>query len=181
MCDACDRGISSDNPVQYQQWIDQQDTEIREAIRQRGWYWAGVEGDDATSRPPFAYTIGLTGVDHPELVVFGLHHEISHKVLRGLANRVLSGERFDEDTDLELPIWTTHLHVLRVRMLTCPRPEDVLLWAVDTYAPEVLVAAVQVVWSDSNDRFPWEPGYEFAAWMQPMPGTFSARLPGPAA
>src|SRR5690242_12815476 len=114
MCDACDRGIDRDNPIQVQAWADQQDAAIREAIRRDGWFGVGVEGDDSRSIPSFAYTIGLTGVDHPELVVFGLHPEIAEKVLRNLARRVLAGERFDDDTELQLPIWTTHLHVLPV-------------------------------------------------------------------
>jgi len=174
MCDACDRGISSEDPVQFRQWRDQQDARIREAIRREGWYFVGVEEDEARARPPFAYTIGLTGLDHPELVVFGLDPEISRKVLRALARRVLDGSRLDEGDGLQLPVWTSHLHLMELRMLAMPRPEQVLLWTAATYGPQVPITALQVAWDDGNGRFPWEPGYELAAWLQPMPGTFVA-------
>jgi hypothetical protein len=46
---------------------------------------------------PWAYTVGLVeSYDHPELVVTGLNVESSSVLLSGIAERVKTGERFDD-------------------------------------------------------------------------------------
>ena len=52
----------------------------------------GVAGEGRT--PPFASTVGLFELGHPELVVFGLDAESSGGMLNWCAARVWDGELF---------------------------------------------------------------------------------------
>jgi hypothetical protein len=170
MCDACDRGIDTSDPVQSQQWLDQMDARIREAIRKYGWYCMAVEGEEEHGQPGFAYTIGLTGFGHPELLAYGLHPSYAHKLFGALVRKVRSGTTLTEETELTLPIWTVHLHQQAVRFMPVPSPRWSLLWAADAYKPAP-IQALQVVWADGKGQFPWEPGYALAGWMQPIIAT----------
>ncbi len=64
-----------------QAWIDQHDAHITATVRRYGWYIAYIDGDSCdcpgcddgdTDGPPFAYTVGLFGLAHPELLIFGV-------------------------------------------------------------------------------------------------------------
>jgi len=57
--------------------------------------------------PPFAYTVGLSAVDHPEFILFGLDHRLAGALLNDLAFSVLrggmrysSGDRVDHLVEL---------------------------------------------------------------------------------
>ena len=67
--------------VQTQAWLDQEDTRVAQTIRRRGWYIQYVlscrrtmPGGDRghLEDPPFAYTVGLFGMGHPELLIVGV-------------------------------------------------------------------------------------------------------------
>ena len=69
-----------------QSWIDQDEAWMADTIRRRGWaiqYVGGEEcsrpgcGCPAGNEPPFAYTVGLFGLAHPELLVFGVPPEVA--------------------------------------------------------------------------------------------------------
>jgi hypothetical protein len=44
--------------------------------------------DDPDTTTPFAYTVGLTAHDYPELLIAGLPPEVAHGLLNDLAGRV---------------------------------------------------------------------------------------------
>ena len=55
-----------------QAWFDQYASRIASKIREHGWFIQFV-GDSGDEPPPtFAYTVGLFGLGHPELVVTGV-------------------------------------------------------------------------------------------------------------
>lgn len=66
--------------AQERAWLDQQDAKVASDIRTYGVHLvivgsgccgvAGCVGDE-WSRPDFAYTVGLFGLGHPELLIFG--------------------------------------------------------------------------------------------------------------
>ena len=70
-------------------WLDQEDRHVTEIIRKHGCYLEYVFGEGA--EPPFAYTIGLFGIGHPELIVFGLDTRRAAKVLNTFFDRVRAG------------------------------------------------------------------------------------------
>jgi hypothetical protein len=83
-------------------WLDQDDARITSIVRRFGWFVQYVGGDcdcpdcDGSARsdefrPPFAYTVGLFGLGHPELLVFGLEPQSATGVLNDLGGRIRAG------------------------------------------------------------------------------------------
>lgn len=127
----------------------------------------------ARSTPSFAYTIGLHGVGHPELLVFGLGFEPARRLLTRLAHEVrdhgvelVPGEVVPADRALDRP--------LLVELL--PNPWEVLIQANNYYRrpAEASVDAVQLTWPDSHGRWPGEATCTAPAANQPRPGSFRA-------
>ena len=84
-----------------QSWIDQDDARMADAVRRHGWLIQYVGGEECSKPgcdcptsdgPPFAYTVGLFGLAHPELLIFGVPPEIAAGVLNDLGERVRKGE-----------------------------------------------------------------------------------------
>jgi hypothetical protein len=75
--------------------------QIRDRILTYGYTIVNVAGHGPAS-PAFAYTVGLSRVDHPELIIFGCHPDCGYEALDPIARRVVdSGRRFDEDSGLD--------------------------------------------------------------------------------
>ncbi|HZO67698.1 MAG TPA: DUF4262 domain-containing protein [Kribbellaceae bacterium] len=94
---------------------------LTSSILERGWFVQATEGNDGDS--PYAYTVGLTMLGHPELVVFGMEPAPAEDVLAAVAEQVLAGREFTDGDDvsflydardpvilLQLPDSSTHLH-----------------------------------------------------------------------
>ena len=113
--------------------------------------------------PAFAYTIGLHGIGHPELLVFGLgsaHAGRSPGVPLG------GGVVTPRDRALDRPLLVESL----------PNPGDILVQA-NNYYPrpsEGSVDAVQLSWCDPLGRWPGDPACLAPAATQPRPGSFRA-------
>ncbi len=74
--------------------------QVRGLIAEHGIAVQGVMDDD-----PFAYTIGLTRHQHPELILYGLPHGHAARTLNYLADRVLNnGERLTPDSLILMPL-----------------------------------------------------------------------------
>ena len=88
------------NEAQIVAFLDQEDAEVVSCIKKYGVYiqyvggracsccQGGAPDDDG---PPFAYTVGLFGVGHPELVIVGAGVNTSAGVLNELSDRVRAG------------------------------------------------------------------------------------------
>lgn len=173
------------SPVARQQWLDQEDTWLRDTVRTHGWAvqaifaegcWGPPGCDCGLPRevsPPFAYTVGLFGFGHPEIVVFGLPIDTAHTVLNDLGKRIRQGSAFDGDADVRVPGWSHRLRLVRFRD---DADVPVLISAHRFYraTQAAPVPTLQAIWDDRDGRFPWEPGYSPSGGLQPMPGTFDA-------
>jgi hypothetical protein len=61
------------NESQLQAWLDQEDELVAQTIREHGLFIQSVGGGFGRNGPQsFAYTVGLFGLGHPELVVCGV-------------------------------------------------------------------------------------------------------------
>jgi len=160
--------MTKDTDAQTIAWLDQEDRMVTEIVRRHGWALQYVGGEEES--PPFAYTIGLFGLGHPELVVFGLDYSSAAGLLNGLGAKVRENE--DILAGQILPFEGTDT---RVRADVLPNPGQVLFAANRFYQrpDEASVPAFQLTW-DVDGVFPGEAGYSKPEWLQPKPGEFRA-------
>jgi hypothetical protein len=160
-------------------WLDQEDARVADIVRRHGVMITMVGGGgcihpECANKPsgvPFAYTTGLFGIAHPELVVVGLRTSASSFVLNTAARRVLDGERLVAGQELQMPQWDRRLFLESV-----PNPGEILFGANRHYQrpPEASVPALQLTYSDRRGAFPWEPTYTGSKRQQPRPGKWNA-------
>jgi len=107
--------------------------------------------------PSFAYSIGLKRTfDHPEIICFGLPNYLGHAIINDVAKliekdkSVLIGQ---VDTEIFKDSRAVFLEVDRRNI------NDYFRVALNYYGDEEF-AALQLVWTDRNDKFPWEENFE---------------------
>lgn len=178
-----------------QAWLDQDDQLTVDLVRRYGWrvvYVAahGEDGDpcapdcpcqdgpneygeieDALPAPAFAYTVGLFGLGHPELLLFSTSAEVAGIVLNRLGARVLAGENLLPGRVIELSEWHRRMVTEQV-----PNPGGTVYAANAFYrrSAEASVPVLQLSYADDQGRFPWQGDYDHEAGWQPRPGTFWA-------
>lgn len=151
--------------------LDQDDRRTALTIRERGTSVEYVFGDLARRETPFAYTIGLFGWGHPELLVFGLDRRIAALLLDDVAERVRAGGDVAPGDVLSFAGWSHRTTVEAV-----PNPGDIVIAANRFYRrpADTSVDVLQLTYDDRDGRFPWDDDYANAAWIQPRPGRFRA-------
>ncbi|RNH99659.1 DUF4262 domain-containing protein [Micromonospora aurantiaca] len=120
--------------------------------------------DDPDTTAPFAYTVGLTAHDYPELITAGLPPEVAHSLLNDLARRVYdTAERFTHGQRL------SDLIAGYDAIIIDGQPTDDLLpgLAISRYGRDQ-IRLQQLVWPDPQGRFPWDHGYNVAPQAQPL-------------
>ena len=72
-------------------FLDQEDAHLAAVLREHRWavQWVGPGAE--SGQPPFAYTIGLFGLGHPELVVSGVGPAVARGMLNWAAALVVAG------------------------------------------------------------------------------------------
>jgi hypothetical protein len=162
-----------------QAWLDQEDARIAGIIRSHGWAITYV-GGGACGRPgcecppdegpPFAYTTGLFGLAHPELVIVGVEPLTAQGVLNHLGERVRVGEPLMPGVLISFQQWSHQVIPEEV-----PNPGEIVFEANRFYqrSPDDSVPVLQLGYDDFEGRFPWDPGYA-APEMQLRPGTWRA-------
>jgi Domain of unknown function (DUF4262) len=162
--------------AQTQAWLDQEDAHTTAMIRRQGLYISYVGcaaagcGCTDLGGPPFAYTVGLFGLSHPELLIFGVSPGTAGGVLNDLGERIRSGENLLPGSLVTLDDWPH-----RIIPEPVPNPGEIVFAANRYYArpDEFSVPVLQLSYDDKAGRFPWEPGCS-APELQPRPGTFRA-------
>lgn len=171
-------------------WLDQDDQLTTELVRRHGWriiyvVATGETGpdcapdcpcrrdgsDEGPPRPAFAYTVGLFGLGHPELLIFSVPPEVAAAVLNELASQISAGANLAPGRMLELPRWNRRAVTEQVA-----NPGAIVYAANSFYRrpAEASVPVLQVGYDDRQGRFPWDPDYDEGAGRQPRPGTFAA-------
>ena len=113
--------------------------------------WAVRNVSDSDPAKCLSYTVGLTAHGHPEVVMTGLPSEVGTAFLNIVGEIVVrEGGRFAAgETTTELAEGPA--------MPVLPVLDKTDLTAVDAICGDV--QALQIVWTDSAGRLPWEPGY----------------------
>jgi hypothetical protein len=152
-------------------WLDQEDERLAQLVRKYRHAVQYIWPCEDSSEPSFAYTVGLFGLAHPELVVVGLSSEVAHGLLNRAAGMVVDGRNLvpgevihDDDGT---PIFTVEV---------VPNPGEILYSANRFYQrpDEFSVPAYQLTWSHPGGVFPWDPDYPCGPECQPRPGTWRA-------
>lgn len=156
MCDydsRCDCGEDDDDLVGH----------VLEHIAQGRWGVTGVYGDGFS--PPFAYTTGLSGLARPELIIAGLDPPLAGRLLNTVAQRLLDEAGLGAGSRLRRVIQRFDVALVSV---TDPRGIEGQIATRLVYGA---VPSLQVVLPDARGRFPWSPGYDLPASIQPLWGS----------
>jgi Domain of unknown function (DUF4262) len=167
------------NRLQLEAWLDQEDKATAATIRKFGWHIEyvgggccdvpGCDGGDPSSQR-FAYTVGLFGLGHPELLIFSVTPRAAAGFLNDLGNRIRDGQDF-----VPGQLLTFDGCPRRAVVEVVPNPGQIVFAANRHYQrpPEASVPVFQLSYDDRAGRFPWEADYA-ALEIQPRPGTFRA-------
>lgn len=127
-------------------------------IEEHGVHLMWIHGTE--SEPPFAYTVGLTRLGHPELITFGMSGQDSAWVLNNLAFRVRDGvQRFDTPQCI-----FEFSNGFSAQLIAVEDSSEHLTLANRMFRPaeDSPISALQVVFPDSQHRWPWEPESSFS-------------------
>ena len=139
--------------------------ELADLIDQYGWAVRHVVRAPDDESAHLSYTVGLTGMDHPEVVVQGLPPDAANAFLNDVGQQVRDGVRFEAGqvttdlTDDERPM-----------AFLAVEDADELTVAGQMYGA---VQALQLVWTDSAGVFPWQLGYDLEPDRQPLLGMWT--------
>lgn len=155
-------------------WLDQEDQHVAMTIRRHGCYIQYVIGctcDECDGATSFAYSIGLFGLGHPELLILGVNQGTAAGVINDLFGRVRDGANLLPGELLTFQGWPHRTLVEAV-----PNPGEIALGANRHYQrpPEASVPLLQLTWDDQGGRFPWDDGYSVPPAVQPRPGSLRA-------
>jgi hypothetical protein len=132
---------------------------VRSHIAEFGLAIRHVAGDD--EHAPFSYTIGLTAIGHPEIVMTGMPFEYAQQFLNLIGRLVREGGRF------QVGMWTEALTDAHPQLLIAVDNTSELTAVEQLYGD---VHALQLVWSDSHGNFPWQSGWRNPLSAQPLLG-----------
>jgi len=116
-----------------QAWLDQFGAYITEVIRRDGWFIQYVGGKTClrpgcacppADDPPFAYTVGMFGLNHPELLIHGVSPETAAGVLNDLGGQILGGSTMMPGETIVLERWGRSIVVESV-----PNPGEIVYTA----------------------------------------------------
>jgi len=168
MCEVCATG-------DVEGYRRRETTRLREVIGRFGVALQLVLGELARRSPGFGYTIGLTEVDHPELLLFSEDPAAAADALNDLAADVLAGTPLDPGEVVWADRWPHRMLVEEV-----PNPRDIALAAARYYRrPSSRPGArplrlLQLSSACDHGLLPGRDGYCRPGWLQPRPGEFSA-------
>ncbi len=160
-------------------FFDQEEARLADQIRRFGVSIQMIGGGRCSvpgcctpaSDRPFAYTVGLFGIGHPELVVVGLDISESSRALNAAARCVREGGRIMPGVQMTVPGWSR-----RFVAETVPNPGDIAFNANRFYQrpPEFSVPLLQLSYPDARGRFPSDASYSGSRKRQPRPGEWDA-------
>ncbi len=107
--------------------------------------------------PSFAYSIGLYNTyKHPEIICFGLPGDLGHGIINDVAILIKKGEKIEISKNYNNIFKNARAEFLEVDERNIP---DYFGAALNYYQSKNF-PALQLIWTDRNDRFPWEDNFE---------------------
>ncbi|WP_226469898.1 DUF4262 domain-containing protein [Luteimonas panaciterrae] len=139
-------------------------------IKTYGWHCNHVFADQEQSG--FSYTIGLyESYGHPEMIIFGLPHTITHPILIDIADAAKSGRPFDLSKPTDALIVDYSCCFAEVSADRYEEHATAARW----YYRDKPFPAYQIIWPSREGLFPWHPSAtgQFRA-VQPVIALHSA-------
>jgi hypothetical protein len=107
--------------------------------------------------PSFAYSIGLwQKFNHPEIICFGLRTQTLHTIINDVADLIKNGQVIQVGKTYDNIFENSKSEFLDVDKRNFG---DYFGTAIDYYNSKGF-QALQLVWTDRNDKFPWETDFE---------------------
>jgi len=140
-------------------WLDYI-AHVREILETHCFMVQGVQR--GRYRPAYAYTLGLTSHDRPELAVTGLSYARAVDVLSGSAEHLLHAEAPRPGEVVPL-VGGPVIEIVQVAEPTAHFPV-----AVELFGPKI--QALQLVYADDRGHWPWDVGFRGGRGGQPVLG-----------
>lgn len=107
--------------------------------------------------PSFAYSIGLwQKYNHPEVICFGLSVQTLHGIINDVAELIKKGNIIETGRPYDDFFENGNAEFLKVDSRNIA---DYFGTALDFYGVDD-IPALQLIWTDRNDKFPWDEGFE---------------------
>jgi hypothetical protein len=107
--------------------------------------------------PSFAYSIGLwQKFKHPEIICFALPEDLGHAIINDVTEIIKGGENVSAGKAYSNIFKDSRAEFLNVDPNNI---DDYFGVAIDYYNSNDF-PALQLVWTDRNDKFPWEENFE---------------------
>jgi hypothetical protein len=107
--------------------------------------------------PSFAYSLGLFETyNQPEVICFGLPEKLGHEIINDIAEQIKNGEVIKTYTNYDNIFNGSRAEFVPVD----DRNIGDYFGAALNYYDKTKFPAVQLVWTDRNDKFPWEKNFE---------------------
>jgi hypothetical protein len=151
MCAICERPDPS---------MDDYLQRVRDIVRRNRFAVQGVEGSSCQAE--MYYSVGLTALGLPEVVVTGVRQPDGAELVRCWAGYLL-------EENIVLPGERLQAGPYRMEAVEVDHPHDHLVVAHVLYGDDV--RALQLVVADGRGRFPWDEGYRARRPGQPVLGT----------
>ncbi len=122
-----------------------------------GWHLMGVFASVEEKKPGFTYSIGLWhNHSHPELIVFGLPYEVAGVILNDLGDRIAKGEKLEINQNY----WeVVRDYPVQFGETSNEIAKEYLVYA-DWFYSRKPFPSLQLIWTDKQSRFPWEPEFD---------------------
>lgn len=130
--------------------IEQLRQNVIDNIKTYGWHCTHVFAD--SEQPGFTYTVGLYETyGHPEMIIFGLPHSITHSILIDIADAAKSGRPFDLTKPTDALIVDYPCCFAEVSPDRYAEHATAALW----YYKDRQFPAYQIIWPSRDGLFPW--------------------------
>lgn len=131
------------------------DDKLIEDIKRFGWAVMLMEATDYL--PSFAYTVGLwRSYNHPEIISFGLTTTTLHSILNIGGELVKDGHNLEVGRDYDDFFENGIVQFIQVDPRNLKDYFGYGIWFNGTSD----FPALQLVWKDRNERYPWDKGFE---------------------
>lgn len=138
--------------------------DVRAKIAREGFAVIGVFPTPERPGVPFAYTVGMTARELPELAIYGLPISQAHQVLNWAVRQIADGGRAPEPGHRIEGVFGEGMDLAAVEMADT---HD-LAKVVEVYGS--VGSALQLCWPDADGLMPWEQGSKVGQHEQPVYG-----------